>query len=510
MLAWLRGESATWLRLLRWWPAWAALVAVLLALTLAYQVPHTYSVDIGSAQDQLYVRNFHGRSEEETPSYRWSGVYSYVAFPGLGGSRPFTASLTLDPERTAPVTIIVNGETLFEGELQPGWQTLTLRVNEQHPGALASRDTVLEIRAPDYRTPDAPGQPKGVKLDSAVVEQAAVGGFITPAYSALALLSGGVLLFYLFVGRALAGFASLKRARLWALLAALSLGVMLAVLLAQSHVAVAAAASHLLVTLMSMILFFLAGSLLAGKLVGRRYPLAAQGLALCLALAFGVRYGGMALPQSVIIDMPWHMKWLRTLLAGDWQSLYFPGGLSSVPREWGLEVLIPKSPLFYFAFAPLNLLPFDLETSAKWLTCLLDSTIVIVVFWLVLRAGGGRTSAVMGAALYAFMPLAFRAFAYGSLPTIFAQWLAVGTLVAFVALSGRQGRWMSWLAATLLAALALVAFPTVAVFLTMVALASVALWWLMARPRKVECRVPLALLGAWLLAMWGYYGLYVS
>jgi hypothetical protein len=427
-LAWLRWEADTWLRLLWWWPAWATLGAVLLALTLAYQVPHTYSVDIGSAQDQLYVRNFHGRSEEETPSYRWSGVYSYVAFPGLGGSRPFTASLTLDPERTAPVTIIVNGETLFEGVLQPGWQTLTLAVNEQHPGALASRDTVLEIRAPDYRTPDAPGQPKGVKLDSAVVEQAAVGGFITPAYSALALLTGGVLLFYLFVGRALAGFASLKRARLWALLAALSLGLTLAVLLAQSHVAVAAAASHLLVTLVSMILLFIAGNALAGRLVGRTYPVAAQGLALCLALAFGVRYGGMALPQSVIIDMPWHMKWLRTLLAGDWQSLYFPGGLSAVPREWGLELLIPKSPLFYFAFAPLNIIPSDLETSAKWLTCLLDATLVLAVFWLVLRVGGGRGAAVLAAALYAFMPLAFRAFAYGILPTIFAQWLTVGTL----------------------------------------------------------------------------------
>jgi hypothetical protein len=116
----------------------------------------------------------------------------------------------------------------------------------------------------------------------------------------------------------------------------------------------------------------------------------------------------------------------------------------------------------------------------------------------------------MGAGLYAFMPLAFRAFAYGILPTIFAQWLATATLVAFIALSGRQGRWMSWLAVTLLAALALVAFPTVAVFLTMVALASVALWWLMVRPRKVEWRVPLVLVGAWVLAVWGYYGLYIS
>ena len=34
----------------------------------------------------------------------------------------------------------------------------------------------------------------------------------------------------------------------------------------------------------------------------------------------------MALPQTVIIDLPWHMKWLHELLAGHWESLYFPGG----------------------------------------------------------------------------------------------------------------------------------------------------------------------------------------
>src|SRR5204863_40780 len=118
-------------------------------------------------------------------------------------------------------------------------------------------------------------------------------------------------------------------------------------------------------------------------------------LAMSLALAFVLRYGGMALPQSVIIDMPWHMKWLRTLLAGDWQSLYFPGGLSSVPREWGLDLLIPKSPLFYFAASPLGFLPFDLDTLVKWLICFIDSTLVFAAFWLILRVGGAKWAAVL-------------------------------------------------------------------------------------------------------------------
>src|SRR5207253_7215563 len=104
------------------------------------------------------------------------------------------------------------------------------------------------------------------------------------------------------------------------------------------------------------------------------------------------------------------------------------------PREWGLDLLIPKSPLFYFTAAPLGMLPFDLETLVKWLICFVDATVVLAVFWLVFRVGGSKRAALLGAALYAFMPLAFRAFAYGILPTIFAQWLAVCLFVVVLAL----------------------------------------------------------------------------
>ena len=50
--------------------------------------------------------------------------------------------------------------------------------------------------------------------------------------------------------------------------------------------------------------------------------------------------------------------------------------------------------------------------------------------------------------------LAFRALAYGILPTIFAQWLAVASLAYLVATWQRNWRW-EWLGVTLLLALAL-------------------------------------------------------
>src|SRR3712207_6848277 len=53
-------------------------------------------------------------------SYRWSDVYGYVTLPGVGGGRPFTVSVELDPARTASIKAIVNGQRSEEhtSELQ--------------------------------------------------------------------------------------------------------------------------------------------------------------------------------------------------------------------------------------------------------------------------------------------------------------------------------------------------------------------------------------------------------
>ena len=496
--------------LLLWWPLWLALAAVVAGLVAAYQVPRQYSIGVGTPSDQAYVLNFHPRLDDNGRPYRWSDVYGYVRFPGLGGSRPFTMDITLDPGRTAPVTLIVNGVTFVRSTLNSGWQTISLRVDSRHPSALASRDTVLEVRAPDYRAPDSPAEPKGVKISEVDLRQDTAGGFIQPPYVRLVLFATGLLLLYLFVGLALWGFASEGRARLWALLLMMLAGGVLVAFMLGNHVAVSAIAWHLNFTIATMV-----GALLViGRLLSKPGTpgYAARLLGVCVAVAFGLRFGGMALPQSVITDMPWHMKWLTTLLSGDWQSLYFPGGLSSVPAEWGLNLLIPKSPLFYFAAAPLGIVPFDLETLVKWLICGLDASVVVAVFWFVLRLGTGYKAAIFASALCAVMPLAFRSFSYGILPTIFAQWLSTLVFVAALGLAGRKLTFTAALGFTLLTCLALIAFPTVAVFVSMVLVGIAVAWWVLERRRKVSSLVgiPAMLVVAWALAIVAYYGLYIS
>ncbi|HET9494763.1 MAG TPA: hypothetical protein VFR15_11075 [Chloroflexia bacterium] len=511
----MRDELSALVRLLGWWPAWLLPVALAIAVVLLTQRPVAVEVDVGSPRDEAFVRNFHTRLEQPGATYRWSDVYGYIALPGVGGSRQFTVELTLDVPRPATVTVIVNGETLFDEEVSPGWRTVEVAVDETHPVALASRDLVVEVRAPQYRDETAPGESRGVRVDRLAFRQAGDGGFIWPALAPVVWLCGAVLALYLLVGRTLWGIAAPRRSHAWAFATAIAGAAALAVLYVVSRVDLAAASGQLFATALTGL-----GLLVLGDRLLRRWApegsagtTAARIGAAAVALAFILRFGGMGLPQAVIIDMPWHMKWLTTLLAGNWQALYYPGGLSSVPAEWGLELLIPKSPLFYVAAAPAALLPFDLETSVKWLICLLDSSVTALAFWFGWRLRAGYRTAVGAAVLYALMPLAFRAFAYGILPTIFTQWLAALLFAFVLAQSDRPPRPAAVIGTVLLAALAIVAFPTVAVFVTLVLLGYAVVLAIrttaMARFRAAW-QVGAAVAGGWLIAVVVYYGLYVE
>ena len=88
-----------------------------------------------------------------------------------------------------------------------------------------------------------------------------------------------------------------------------------------------------------------------------------------------------------MIDLPYHLGWLKRLIGGDFASLYFPGQLSQVPPEWNLDVLIPKSPLFYMTVWPLGLFKgLDLGPAVLFVVSLLDAMLVPALFVLARRA----------------------------------------------------------------------------------------------------------------------------
>lgn len=516
---------------------------ILLAITLvggaaSYQVRHAYSIDVGDNSDVLYARNFHDPLIEKDTgrTFRWSDAYGYVTLPGTGGGVPFSVTLTLNTGRASvPLTIIVNGETYLDEKISEGWRTLTLNVDQSHPQAIAARDLVIELRTPGYPRPEFPSQTNGIMLDRVEVSPQGP-GLVVPSATHLLYIAAGVLLVYLFVGRMFYPIAepTAKRRGLlsvgvWspvALLAGLLTAVLLDGALAWVHLPVTAAAGEVIGPIATS---FAAAYLLllVTEIVARRLtpwtPAGARILASLVAAAFLLRFGAVNLPGVIIIDLPWHMKWVRELLQGNWQALYFPGELSSVPREWGLAVLIPKSPLFYFVAAPLAILPWNLETSVKAFACILDVSLMVFCYGLLARYApslGGWRAGLWAALIYALNPLSYRSLAYGILPTILAQWLTVACITVLLALASHllpqaqpqpRTRGLVLLFLLLLAA-SLVAFPTIALFNTLVmGLLVLYLWWRnLPQPRRLGWTLAGATATAWALALLSYYGQYVS
>jgi hypothetical protein len=535
MIHFLGSEARILARLLIHPLLWVLLALTIGGAVLAYQVPHGYAIDVGSPADQAYVHNFHDRRDDAAGrTFRWSDAYGYVILPGTGGGVPFTITLTLNPERDqTPLTLIVNGETFVQRPFAAGWQTITLPVDASHAQALAARDLVIELRAPGFVSPDAPGETRGVQLDQVTVSPPGP-GFITPALGQLLYLAAVVLLVYLLLGRAVYPLEPARGGRVFhrvppvrAWVPTLGAGVVAAVLiglLAAVHLPLTVATGQLVAagggTYTSTYLLLILAEPLARRITPETRR-GARAVAVLIAAAFLVRFGLVALPQTVIIDLPWHMKWLHELLAGHWESLYFPGALSSVPAEWGLQVLIPKSPLFYFVAAPLAVLPWNLEVSVKAFACLLEVSTILFCYGLLARfapaLGGWRAGWWAGFA-YAANPLGYRALAYGILPTILAQWLTVAFFTLLLVWAARQfaGRQAGAVPAAvqfalllLLFAASLVAFPTIAVFNTGV-VGLLGLIWLRGRYRRLGLPVLGLIAGAWVVALVAYYGIYVS
>jgi hypothetical protein len=228
------------------------------------------------------------------------------------------------------------------------------------------------------------------------------------------------------------------------------------------------------------------------------------------AAAFVLRFGYSALPQMNVIDLPYHLGWLRRLIGGDFAALYFPGQLSSVPPEWNLDVLIPKSPLFYMAMWPLGLFKgIDLGPAVMFVVSLLDALLVPALFVL-LRPLSWRPG-LWAAGTYAVLPLAFRAFSYGVLPTIFAQALTLFVMLWPTLRPDNLRKPLLLALWVLLLTASLIAFPTALAFNSLV-IVLLAVGWRVKRAahHHTDFRLIGGLALALVLSVVLYYGLYIG
>lgn len=523
LLPGLRDEGRVISRALNYRPLFALVLAAPILLSFGFQAPLALTLDIGSGHDTPYLRDFNPpmfpMPDGSPGDYRFTSARSVVLIPGAGSDNVFRVTMRLNPGASArgPVRVLMNNSELARVQLVPGWQDVSFEATSGPARVFSPSDLELEIRAPAEVVEG--GEQRGVMLDRVTVRLVRnLGAFTTsPAHEAGLILA--LALLYLLVCRSAGLHTNLPSWRLGALSGLAALVTLMWALRVQ-RADVALALPHLLLTLGAGYLLLIGASHLLARptTAGHISRFTFHNLlATIFATAFMLRYGFSALPQFNVIDLPYHLKWLRILIDGDFGALYFPGQLSSVPPEWSLDVLIPKSPLFYVAVWPLGLLRgVDLGSAMLFVVSLLDAAMVFAMYALVARLS--PRWAIWSAGLYALMPLAFRSFAFGILPTIFAQALTLlvmawPTVRPFDTAErhgmGRRyvvfGGWVVLLAASL------IAFPTALAFnsFVLVLLALGWFWW-EAAPRSNPIWLLGGLAAALTLSFAVYYGLYVG
>ncbi|MDQ2784023.1 MAG: hypothetical protein M3Y58_03350 [Chloroflexota bacterium] len=509
--------GSAWLRAALGWQPLVLLAVSLVALLGGYQIERPIRVTIGGAHEKPFVQNFYNKEVTTTDAtpYRWTSATSFIVFSGIGGGRERTATLRLrsgrPPGVAQPVTILVNGVEVQRFTVGPEWRTFAFAITG---AATAGHGVVIELRTPAKKLSNADGRVVGVQVNE--LRMTTVGGGRTiPAWGTLGLALMTICTLYLIAARVLGiAIADGGRRRSLAALCAAGGVLILVALFAFARPSIAAYSGPLLATLLGAL-----GALLLPRpliRLGARCGLAvspseATALSSILALGIVAKLGGLLYPDTIVIDLNWHTRWMRTLLQHDFRALYFPSDLSSGPKEWGLGILIPKSPLFYGMLAPFTLLPLAIGTVLKLCVGLMDVVTVVFVFAILKRIGMG-TAGIVAALLYTVTPLSYLALSYGNYPTIFAQFLTVIAFALLLFAGQRLDRIGVFVLFTFVLTLSLLAYPVVAVF-NMCVLVAFGLWrWRQATsvPEKRRALlIPSSAIVAALLAFFAYYIQYI-
>jgi hypothetical protein len=483
-------------------------------------------------------------------TYRWSTGESSIALPNLGRGA-WAAEL-------AVVTAHPDGQPvdaqLFAGGSQDEAKPLRLLAalpdsaapRRVHllvpPDAVRDGSLELTLRANTYEDP----RPLGALLSNVTVAPLAGAGLATalPPLGGLAMALVAVLGAYAALRLAVRGQGTGDRgqgqrgglsAASWA-----ALGVAVAALLGAWALSVyrfpssfmlprlawLALASVLLVLALRPLTLWLFRA--AGAPITHHSPLPTahsspflSALLVIFLLSFWLKAAGALFPYFVAIDVEWHMTRARWILGGDLPLLYgtnSPLNESTMPTaEWGENrPVIPYSPWFHifatlFAFSPLSM-----EATANMFSILLDSTRVILIALIALKAGLSRRAALLAAATFAALPVAFLLHSWGNIPTAVGLWLTLVCNAAILCFWERlhERRVMITLSALLL--ITFLEYTVTGVFMGVFLVVFTAIVWLNGR-RGGAWRANARPLGSlWLaagvaiaLALLIYYGQYI-
>lgn len=480
-----RGELAT-LRLATRspYPYMLALVA-LLAVTLVYQSNRRLEVRVGGGYDAPYVRGFYDREGSGATAFRWASSRARVLLPGAGardaalvvraGARPDGIS--------EPVTVVVNGITLgqFAPTIAPSDFTFSLPARDYSYGNLTID---LLSSGHQIRTRGTQALTYGPRVVAVAVEPEPGMGVFKPPLAVLVAWVTAIPLLYLLLYRigTRARYAAAVSAAFVVGLAAAADARRLDLAIFAPRLTFLVAVAYLLVLCTGYLVPKVFAS--AGVTVSRA---AWRLLLLVFLFVYVLKLGGIAYPQLVVIDQPWHDQQFQKVLLGRFWELYRPSdtGISGIPGQWGINAQIPYSPFLYLLGLPLYLAPVGRELSINFWSGLFDVSRIFAVFLLARLLGAKERGALVAAFIIGVTPATFLLHSWGNYPTTLSLYVALLFITLFVAAWDRLQEPRVFAGLTCLLTLSMLLYTVTAVFIGLFLLLLVAA---LAWPRPTHAR----------------------
>ena len=397
------------------WPLLALLLAQLLGIVLAAQLPTNIALDLGadkgSTRADAFAHDFYPPETRGGASFRWSHAQSSIALPGLG-ARPLAIELSVlahraqfsDLAHPTSLTLSANGHP----------QTIALRREAARyvvlvPEAwMAGGSLDLLISTPPWRAPGDSRPELGVAL-----EQVQVRG-VGPALGHLphppTTLTWLAALLACWLALRLAGSAP-------RLALPLCLPLVVAPVLggALDPARLALGNTPLLLGVgWGLALFAALHWALPPLFRWLRLPAAPAALrwvALLAGVSFALRYGGRAYPGSMHGDLELHWHRYARVISGEVYILAAHRGLP-----------FPFPGALYTLVAPFTLLGAPPWVAFEWGMALLEATTPLLLALIAARCWHNVWAGVVAGAVYAAMAGGFMTTWFAFETHIFAQW----------------------------------------------------------------------------------------
>jgi hypothetical protein len=438
---------------------WISLGVAIILFVFAFQFPFTKKVDLDAPRDRPLLVDYYAVERYQDFVYRWVQPSSNIILSGVGqvpkvkvvlevSARPPEYSQPkievkvnrlligiITPEKNTPPTTFQFEENIPDRALLD-WDNGTLNLWLNMEGFLARGDR----------------RPLGVVVSGVTIEAGGLfntGRPVIPPLPELLMLICALALTFVLVKRV--GFGKHS-----AFVTVIFFAVVLASGIVLDRVTVGLSVALMLQSLLIVYPLAVGGWWFSrGTLKKRTIDFDQRHirwLVVIFAFAFFIRIVGMNHPSFQVLDHGFRVNEVLEIKQnpGLIFSRYYNrntfegvggGGRSVTAGQWGLQVSIPYTPLFYMMDLPVAWLTLDRNSLLYWTNVFgawLDVSAIFFLYLIARTTMGrfGQWAGICSAALYCFFPLSYLMVSDGGFNSIVAHWFTLAYLLALT-------RWFS-------------------------------------------------------------------